>query len=101
MDDLMFGGIAMKAVISEIPQHLLDERAAAGLDRWDEMWEGILHIPPMPNRVFFASLVIPSGRQKVGRGPSLQVDMPRHDRIVPHAFFDRLWKACEISIRQA
>jgi Uma2 family endonuclease len=40
----------MKAVISEIPQHLLDERAAKGLDRWDEMWEGVLHIPPAPNR---------------------------------------------------
>ena len=40
----------MKAVISEVPQHLLDERAAKGLDRWDEMWEGVLHMPPMPNR---------------------------------------------------
>ena len=40
----------MKAVISEMPQHLLDERAAKGLDRWDEMWEGVLHMPPMPNR---------------------------------------------------
>jgi len=34
----------------EVPQHILDERARTGIDRWDEMWEGVLHIPPVPNR---------------------------------------------------
>ena len=40
----------MKAVIPQVPQHILEQRARTGLDRWDEMWEGVLHMPPMPNR---------------------------------------------------
>jgi len=30
----------------EVPQALLDERRARGVDRWDEMWEGELHMVP-------------------------------------------------------
>ena len=40
----------MKAVMPQVPQHLLDHRARTGADRWDEMWEGVLHMPPVPNR---------------------------------------------------
>ena len=40
----------MKAVISSMLPQILDERKRMGLDRWDEMWEGVLHMPPMPNR---------------------------------------------------
>jgi len=40
----------MKVVIPEAPSHLLEWRARTGADRWDEMWEGVLHMPPMPNR---------------------------------------------------
>ena len=40
----------MKAVIADVPQHLLDQRARIGADQWDEMWEGVLHMPPAPNR---------------------------------------------------
>ena len=40
----------MKAVMPQVPQHLLDQRARSGADRWDEMWEGVLHMPPVPNR---------------------------------------------------
>src|SRR5208283_3482528 len=25
-------------------------RKQTGADRWDEVWEGVLHMPPMPNR---------------------------------------------------
>jgi len=32
----------------EVPQALLDERHAHGADRWDEMWEGELHMVPPP-----------------------------------------------------
>ncbi len=39
----------MKAVINEMPQHWLSERANADAAQWDEMWEGVLHRPPMPN----------------------------------------------------
>lgn len=40
----------MKAVIADIPEHYLEDRRRRGIDRWDEMWEGILHMPPMPIR---------------------------------------------------
>ena len=40
----------MKAVMPQVPQHILDQRARTGADRWDEMWEGVLHMPPVPNR---------------------------------------------------
>jgi hypothetical protein len=40
----------MKAVISEVPADILAWRKRTGADRWDEMWEGVLHMPPMPNR---------------------------------------------------
>jgi len=34
----------------EIPPQILKWRTRTGVDRWDEMWEGVLHMPPMPNR---------------------------------------------------
>ena len=40
----------MKAVIAKIPDSLLAWRSRTGADRWDEKWEGVLHMPPMPNR---------------------------------------------------
>jgi Uma2 family endonuclease len=40
----------MKGVMPEVPQHILDQRARTGADMWDEMWEGVLHMPPVPNR---------------------------------------------------
>jgi len=33
----------------EVPQALLDERRAKGLDKSDEMWEGALHMVPPPS----------------------------------------------------
>jgi Uma2 family endonuclease len=39
----------MKAVMPNVPQHILQERARTGADHWDEMWEGALHMPPAPN----------------------------------------------------
>jgi Uma2 family endonuclease len=40
----------MKAVMANVPDSLLEARRRSGADRWDEMWEGVLHMPPMPNR---------------------------------------------------
>ena len=40
----------MKAVMVEVPQEILNRRKQTGADRYDEMWEGVLHMPPMPNR---------------------------------------------------
>lgn len=39
----------MKVVICSAPADLLEERRRTGADRWDEMWDGVLHMPPMPN----------------------------------------------------
>ncbi len=39
----------MRAVIPEIPDDILNLRKRTGADRWDEMWEGVLHMPPAPN----------------------------------------------------
>ena len=40
----------MKAVIPEVPEHILHERKRTGADRWDEMWEGVLHMAAAPNK---------------------------------------------------
>jgi hypothetical protein len=40
----------MKTVISEVPTHVWECRKRTGADQWDEMWEGVLHMPPAPNR---------------------------------------------------
>jgi Uma2 family endonuclease len=40
----------MRAVIPEVPPGLLAWRKRTDSDKWDEMWEGVLHMPPMPNR---------------------------------------------------
>lgn len=40
----------MKAVMSSLLPDVQAIRKQTGADRWDEMWEGVLHMPPMPNR---------------------------------------------------
>jgi Uma2 family endonuclease len=40
----------MKACLCDVPQHLIQWRKQTGADMWDEMWEGVLHMPPLPNR---------------------------------------------------
>jgi Uma2 family endonuclease len=34
--------------VVDVPQSLLDERRAKGLDKADELWEGVLHMVPPP-----------------------------------------------------
>jgi Uma2 family endonuclease len=41
----------MKAVMANVPEHILEWRRRTGADQWDEMWEGVLHMAPSPNRV--------------------------------------------------
>lgn len=41
--------VPMRAVMLDVPQALLEERRARGADRWDEMWEGELHMVPLPS----------------------------------------------------
>jgi len=39
----------MRAVILDMPEHWLAERKRSGAERFDEMWEGVLHMSPSPN----------------------------------------------------
>jgi len=38
----------MRGVFAVVPQGFLDERKKLGQDRWDEVWDGVLHVPPPP-----------------------------------------------------
>lgn len=38
----------MKAVMPVVPKDVLAVRRQTGADQWDEMWKGVLHMPPMP-----------------------------------------------------
>ena len=40
----------MKGVIPDVSEHFLADRRRKGLDRWDEMWNGVLHMPASPTR---------------------------------------------------
>ena len=39
----------MKAIMPSVPPEVLAFRKRTGSDRWDEMWKGVLHMPPAPN----------------------------------------------------
>lgn len=39
----------MKAVMPVASDYFLENRRRLGHDRWDEMWNGVLHMPPSPN----------------------------------------------------
>ena len=39
----------MRAVLVHVTDRELADRRSKGLDRWDEMWDGVLHITPAPN----------------------------------------------------
>lgn len=39
----------MKAVIVDVPPSMIEERRRQGVDRRDEVWEGVYHMVPPPN----------------------------------------------------
>jgi Uma2 family endonuclease len=39
----------MKAVVLDVPAAFIESRKRTEADQWDEMWEGVLHMPPMPH----------------------------------------------------
>ena len=39
----------MRAVVVNLRDEELADRRSKGLDRWDEMWEGVLHMTPAPS----------------------------------------------------
>jgi Uma2 family endonuclease len=44
------GGEAMRGVMEQVPADVLAFRKRTGLDQYDEMWDGVLHMPSAPNR---------------------------------------------------
>jgi Uma2 family endonuclease len=42
--------MGMRAVVLEVDERMLAERRRIGLDKWDEMWERVLHMVPPPSR---------------------------------------------------
>jgi len=39
----------MRALILDVPEHWLAERRRTGMDRFDEVWDGVLHMAPAPH----------------------------------------------------
>jgi len=39
----------MRAVLVHVTDRELADRRSKGLDRWDELWDGVLHMTPAPN----------------------------------------------------
>src|SRR5437762_5446276 len=39
----------MRAVLVHVTEQELADRRAKGLDRWDEMWDGVVHMTPAPS----------------------------------------------------
>jgi Uma2 family endonuclease len=51
----------MRAFLLEVPEALAAERRRTGADRWDEVWEGLLHMVPPPSgwhRLFGGNLYL-------------------------------------------
>ena len=60
----------MKAVFVDVPQELLDHRRHTGIDRYDEMWEGVLHMAPAPrinHQAIVAAMIMALGHAVRGR----------------------------------
>jgi hypothetical protein len=61
----------MRAVISRISDEELATRKAWGLDRRDELWEGVLHMTPAPKvehqRVLDELIQFPAGCRSTPR----------------------------------
>jgi Uma2 family endonuclease len=51
----------MRAIVLEMPPHWIEERRRHGLDRRDEVWDGVLHMVPPPGLAHqkFAGLLEP------------------------------------------
>ena len=39
----------MTMVLADPDPDWLAERSSRGIDRWDEVWDGVLHVPPTPS----------------------------------------------------
>jgi Uma2 family endonuclease len=84
---------AKRAVWLDPWPHILEERRKKDLDRWDEVWEGVLHMVPPP--AFDHVIVLGAERSKlvadgwVNGGPNLVVEIwsPNDDTYAKLPFY--------------
>ena len=89
----------MRAVMLQAPEGLLEERRRLGHDRWDEVWDGVLHMVPPPSdwhQRFGTQLLIVLGpmAQSMGLQPSYETGLFHPERgerdfRVPDLIFTR------------
>jgi Uma2 family endonuclease len=88
----------MKAVVPDLSPTELARRKLTGIDRWDEMWEGVLHMAPAPydehQRIlaellaFLLPLLKRTGRGTLRPGINVFRDAsPREDYRIPDLTF--------------
>src|SRR5690349_14067856 len=61
----------MRALMLEVPEELLVDRRRRGIDRWDEVWDGVLHLALLPgstHQFFRTDLMIAIDPIADGRG---------------------------------
>ena len=65
----------------DVPESLLDERRRLGLDVFDEVWEGVLHMVPPPSGEH-QRLELELGLRVVGRRETARTRRFQRDRTV-------------------
>ncbi|HEV3319874.1 MAG TPA: Uma2 family endonuclease [Solirubrobacteraceae bacterium] len=86
----------MRAVLLDPPTDLLESRRRSGVDRFDEMWEGVLHMVPAPNHahasveaqliVILGSSARAAGLETIGQS---NLGESEHDYRVPDCSLHR------------
>src|SRR5438309_1455572 len=86
----------MRVLMLEAPESLLQERRRKGLDRFDEVWEGVLHMVPSPSswhQEFDAELIMALGPIAKARGlrvsPETSLYVSDDDYRTPDIVFTR------------
>jgi Uma2 family endonuclease len=65
---------SMRAVMLDVPEHILEERRRNGWDHRDEVWEGVLHmVPPASTRHNFTATDLVVFLRRVGERRGLLV----------------------------
>ncbi len=78
----------MRALLLEVPERLLHERRAQGLDVFDEVWEGVLHMVPPPSNShqrLEANLLVALHPLVQSRGLEITTDTGVYDQRSPGA----------------
>lgn len=90
----------MRAVLVQVPEAMLEERRQLGLDVFDEMWEGELHMVPPPSQwhqAVGAELIIFLGPHARRRGLAMRYETGLFDRDRPQTS----WRIPDLLVAQA